>query len=342
MMKQGFLALIIVVLGACVSSCGIGDFDPASLLNGVRILATRADKPYALPGDKVTLEALAYDGRAERPRPMKLYWLPVPCINPERDLYYLCFSALTGRGSQSGAPANPAADLLRPGVDLSPFLPTGPTYSFDVPADIISNHAPTPGAPDPYGLVIVFNIACAGHIEILAVDPNNKTPQQIPIGCFDESRNQLGPEDFVIGFTRVYVYANRTNQNPVIEGMTLDGTPIDQTAGITLERCLTSRRGDCPKHDVQVVVPDASHEENPSEPGPDGTVRREQVYVTYYVTTGQLEGDSRLIFDAKEGRVPKSEAKYLAPNDPAQGLLFAVLKDSRGGASWWKVPLHVH
>ena len=53
-----------------------------------------------------------------------------------------------------------------PGVDLTPFLPHGPTYEVTLPADIITSHPKVEGAAAPYGLVIVFNIACAGHIEI--------------------------------------------------------------------------------------------------------------------------------------------------------------------------------
>ena len=64
------------VLGGVVSACGPADFDPATKVQTVRILASRArdDKSYAKPGDKVTLEVLAYDGRppASRKLPMQV------------------------------------------------------------------------------------------------------------------------------------------------------------------------------------------------------------------------------------------------------------------------------
>src|SRR4051794_15385822 len=48
---------------SCVAlflGCG-GDFDPASRVDNLRVLAVRADAPYAAPGSVVHLEALAHD-----------------------------------------------------------------------------------------------------------------------------------------------------------------------------------------------------------------------------------------------------------------------------------------
>jgi hypothetical protein len=61
---------------------------------GVRILASSADHPYAVPGQAVRVDVLAYDGRslAERSTsPMHVYWLPLVCENPAQDAYYACF-----------------------------------------------------------------------------------------------------------------------------------------------------------------------------------------------------------------------------------------------------------
>src|SRR5262245_28999083 len=79
------------LLAAVVASCA-ADFDPQNKITSVRILASRADKPYAHPGDSVALEVLAVDGRADRRRPMQIFWFPFVCINPKSDLYYACFA----------------------------------------------------------------------------------------------------------------------------------------------------------------------------------------------------------------------------------------------------------
>ena len=59
-------------------ACGLQDFEPANSVSGVRIMASRADKPYAVPGDTVNIEVLAYDGRKDKSRAMRISWIPFP------------------------------------------------------------------------------------------------------------------------------------------------------------------------------------------------------------------------------------------------------------------------
>src|SRR5689334_19584689 len=100
--------LVACATGVAFASCG-GDFDPASLVNSVRVLAVRADKPYAKPGDSVELEMLAFDGRKDKTRPMAISWIPVPCINPQNDTYYFCFSQFASRTRDGDAGVPDAA-----------------------------------------------------------------------------------------------------------------------------------------------------------------------------------------------------------------------------------------
>jgi hypothetical protein len=152
--------LAAVALVAAAIACGPADFDPSTKLNSVRILASRIndDKAYAKPGDSVEVEVLAFDGRAQKPRPMQIYWIPFPCVNPSGDLYYACFAdpasaaGGTGGGADGGAGApgvGQALGQLKPGVDLTPFLPTGPKFKVDVPSNIIDAHPPVVGASAP-------------------------------------------------------------------------------------------------------------------------------------------------------------------------------------------------
>ncbi len=230
-----------------LSSCSPADFVSSTVINGVRILASRASKPRAAPGDEVNVDLLAFDGRPNAKAP-KLYWLPIGCVNPTNDAYYACFAKLaeggggggvllTGvdagadsdsdadSGADSGADADAGAGLaglLRPGVNLTKnsFLIAASSASFRMPENVI---IPRNGVTPSYGLVILFNFACTNDdIELLPYDPNGGNPQQIPIGCFDSNHNQLGPDDFVFGFTRVYAYAEAdqlTEMNPVIKGV---------------------------------------------------------------------------------------------------------------------------
>ena len=344
------LSRILFVLGplaAAFAACGPSDFDPQSKVASVRILASSADKPYAKPGDDVHVEVLAVDGRVDKTRPMTMYWIPITCLNPKNDAYYACFAPPGGDGGAPDASADGgggvgcAFALLRPGVDLTPFLKTGTGYDFQMPKDAVTSHTPIEGSDAAYGLAILFNVACAGHLEIVPLNADTGV-QQVPIGCFDEQENPVDPSQYVIGFTRVYAYDELTNANPVIDTVTFQGNPVDPTKGIDLDHCTTDKRRDCPEVTFDVKVTDASWELNPSDKDPDGNVRHEQVWAAYFANVGQLEGDARLLFDPVQGKVDGSEVKYQPPNEIGDGLLWIVVHDNRGGASWVTVPLHVH
>jgi hypothetical protein len=277
---------------------------------------------------------------------MTIYWIPFVCEDPKLDAYYGCFAPPSGDagapgGGADGGGGNAGFGLLRPGVDLSPFLKTGTTFDFKMPADAITAHPPVEGLDTPYGLAILFNVACAGHLEITDTNPQTGQ-QQVPIGCFDDDKNPLDPSQYVIGYTRVYAYTDRTNANPTIDHVTYEGDPVDLAKGVDVDRCTTARRSDCPEKKFDVVVPDTSWELNPSDKDIDGTIRHEQIWAAYYSPVGQLEGDARLLYDPAQGKIDGSEVKYQPPNEAGEGSLYIVVHDNRGGASWAVVPLHVH
>ena len=82
--KALFVAGLVLATSALwLASCGPAGFQDEALVNGVRILATRADVlgdggiledggggAYAKPGDTVLLSVLAADGRTSKPEPM--------------------------------------------------------------------------------------------------------------------------------------------------------------------------------------------------------------------------------------------------------------------------------
>jgi hypothetical protein len=346
-----FLVVAGLALAAAMFACGGADFDPQSVVDSVRIFGVRPDKPFASPGDTVTLEVLAADRRKAQPRPMKIFWIPIVCLNPREDLYYLCFGAAlpgdAGATLEAPFPGDGGATLsgdagatvggsplqqIPTNVDLGPLLHQGNTFSFQMPPNAIQ---PRDGTP-PYGLAIVFNIACAGQVRL--AERSGENPQQVPILCTDEQGAPLSPSDYVIGINRVYSYANQTNTNPVVDGVTLDGNPVDLKKGITLPHCVAKKRIDCDKHKIDVHVTDASWEPNPTEGAPD---IREQIWATYYSDIGDIENDARLLFDTRAGRVDDSGDNYRAPYDPSEGTLWVVVHDNRAGAAFVVLPLHI-
>src|SRR5580658_6772189 len=86
------LAFGSALLFAWLFSCAPSGFqDEAQLQGGVRILASSADHPYAVPGQAVRVDVLTYDGRSAAARdesPMHVFWFPVVCENPAQDAYY--------------------------------------------------------------------------------------------------------------------------------------------------------------------------------------------------------------------------------------------------------------
>jgi hypothetical protein len=351
---------VVAVVGAMLA-CGNSGFDPASKVDSVRMFVVRADKPYAKPGETVTLEALTTDARKDRSRVAKLYWIPILCLNPENDLYYLCFAPPGDGGHSAGstrlipigaladagagaadaggdggafAGSNPFASIPT-GVDLGPFLPQGSTFSFRMPDDAVKVREGSP----PYGLAIVFNVLCAGRIEFATRDPAGGA-QQVPVLCTDENGVQLPPSDYVIGISRVYSYTDRTNTNPVIEAMTLAGQDVLPAAGVTLETCTTPREKDCKENKLGIRVSDSSWELNPSDVTRNG-VPHEQIWVDWYSDIGTFDDEARLLFDTQQGRISDSDDTYRAPNAPADGTLWGVVHDNRGGAAFLVVPLHV-
>jgi hypothetical protein len=348
-MKRASLAafvLAVLAVGLALFACGGSGFDAQSKVESVRIFGVQPDKPYANPGDTVTLQVLATDGRAVKPRPLKVFWIPIVCMNPREDLYYLCFGAAlpgTDAGATLEAPfprdggvpdggVGGALSQIPANVDLSAILPQGNTFSFQMPPDAVQ---PRVGSP-PYGLAIVFNIACAGQVRLATrTGPN---PQQVPIECTDEQGVPLGAADFVIGINRVYSYPDRTNTNPVVQKVTFDGVDVDPKVGIVMDHCVADKRANCPAKKIDIQVTDASWEPNPSPGLPDN---REQIWATYYSDIGDLEDDARLLFDTRAGRVSDSGDNYRAPYNPTDGTLWAVVHDNRAGAAFVMLPIHI-
>ena len=326
-------------LGAWASSsCAPTGFQNATIISSVRILASSADQPYAQPGSTVTVQVLAHDGRSSQPEPMTIYWIPIPCINPANDAYYACFAqfaaAAAGAGADGGAPPS--------GLDLT-SLPTGASFAFKMPVNAITSRPQMPGLPAPYGLAILFNIACAGHLELVPPDPGNV--QSPPVGCFDAQHKQLGPNDYVFGFTRVYAYdllknPQLENGNPVIQS--IDSTvPVDPaTGGITVPRCGAT----CKTVHIGPVVPPSSQELDPAQHDLQGNVLHEQIWAEFFSTFGSFADDVHLLYDPVTGSVggpSETDDEFTPPGEAGDGLLWIVVHDNRGGATWATVPVHV-
>jgi hypothetical protein len=320
-MTMRTLSLALALLFVC--ACRSTEFDPGSKLESVRILGLSADTPYAKPGDAVNLQVLALDARASKATPMRVWWLPDICENPQNDASYACYPALERR--------------FQANVDLTPQLTEATSFSFQMPSDAIAAHHTERGGA-PYGLVVAFVVACAGHVEYVPKAVGAPV-DALPLGCFDDQHTQLGPEQFVFGYSLVYAFADRTNANPELAGLAFDGNAVDPTLGISVDHCTRENIDDCPTTPLSVSVPASSQELDASNLDAKGNSLREEIWVDYYLTAGKVKHDTLILYDPRDGMLSDTHDDFRAPQVPGAYRLWAVVHDNRGGTSWTDVPL---
>ena len=369
--KVALRGLVLLAGAWSATSCAPNGFAAETLIATVRILSSASDPGYAQPGSSVGVQVLAYDGRASQAEPMTVYWLPFVCEDPADDAYYACFTPFEG-GSDGGTPdvgdggAPVGLGALKPGVDLTPFLPSGSSYEFQMPADVVAKHLHVNGSQPQYGLAILFNAACAGHLELLPPNPGNQNPQQVPLGCFDKNENQLGPDDWVLGFTRVYAFdpgsagdgGTITNANPAISYVDVQGNDLAVTPSPNATMAYTTQAistphcsGNCPAIPIGPVVPSTSWEATQNVDS-NGNPLHEEIWADFYSTFGSFSGDASLLYDATKGAIdggtsaqandPSStDNQFTPPSTPGSGFIWMVIHDNRGGASWVTVPVTV-
>lgn len=250
-----FIASLFVFV--TVAACG-SDFDPASRVTGFRILATRADQPYARPGETVVLDTLAVDGLG---RPFALAW--TQCTRPRATTATGCLDAID-------APLVQGPDLAR--------------HEVRIPDDILA------GVPDDAitGVTVgVVQAICPGTV---AMDPT----APLRLRC-DEDGAALPADAYDVGVKRVFVRPAERNANPAIEAVTLDGAPWPADLIPTVDACAdgtTNRfdRCDAPALAIGVVPSATSAEQGVDDLGrPFG----ESLLAQFYATEGLFEYEVR-------------------------------------------------
>jgi hypothetical protein len=175
------------------------DFDPASRVVDLRVLAVQADQPFAQPGEEVHLRALYVD-----PEARALSW---------------------GWGICEESASTAAADCVR-AIQFDGLSIGGASeYRVTVPADALDD---LPGDEKTTFLGVVV-VACPGSIE-------RGETEEVPVTCLDAQGRALPLESFEIGMKRVFVRGEGRNQNPVIEEVRWDGEPWPEEE-LKIERC---------------------------------------------------------------------------------------------------------
>ncbi|HMJ52772.1 MAG TPA: hypothetical protein VK540_11870 [Polyangiaceae bacterium] len=294
-------SIIVAAAMMFAPGCG-GDFDPASRVTDLRVLAVRADAPYAAPGQGVHLDALAFD-----PEARAITWGWALCVNP---------------ASSSAAGCLAALDASSVVIEKEKS-----TFDFTLPSDVITSLPTGAVAHASIGVVVV---ACPGEL----------APQRaaIPFRCLDaKSGRSLRTDEYVVGVKRIFARTTDTNENPIIGGVTWDGAdwppsdvkeviPCDQS-GNDYGACTRNEQ-----HVIAVAIAEAS-----TESGVDsfGASFREQVVVQYYATEGIFEHDVRLARDTTTGWTARRDSAGRTIT------MWFVARDDRGGVAWDQRQIHV-
>lgn len=352
-------------MAGLVSGCGV-EFDSVAQLDGLRVMAVQKSAPYARPGEEVELRMLYHDTgvRGPRdtegpPRDISLFWLS-GCENPPGDLYALCIEGF--RSLFGDADVDLSSDDIgeldeeqrQQVVDLAALLGIGvgfdDTFSFQVSEDVISSRPPPvqPSLPR-FGLNVVFFAACAGELRLDFDNP------EFPMTCLDDRGQPVGSRDFVAGYTQVFSYDDLSNDNPVIDGLTINGKRVARDRlciGQECEFLPSDPDRECDDQDVRVApCPDADDPAgcekielsimvDPDSVEVDSIASRrgerleEQMWVNYHADRGKLTFDVSLINDASAGFIDGPTTEYIGAQVEGPAQLWFVVRDSRGGSEW--------
>jgi hypothetical protein len=346
------MAVLLVGLIVTQASACDDPFPVPSRLESVRVLGAVMDKPLSHPGETVDVQLLVHDGGAplDAPRPLRIAWFG-GCHNPADDAPGNCYERL-------GWLADLSADDLRGSSNVPAAVPPaaslafGATTTVRVPDDLVRNHVPIGGETEPRGLSFLFFAVCQGS---LVPFRGERSPVGIPVDCVDDvTGRSVGASRFVSGYVTVRAALEARNQNPALQGVRVDGrTPSHascdasspcgegETCGDT-GRCLPTvapcTKGaveDCPRIRVTPVIDERSYELDETAglvPAPP-----EALWIAYFTSAGQLDGDARMVVDPSSGRASASDVDgqwQIQPGFHGEARVFVVAHDNRGGAAY--------
>ncbi len=342
----------LLLLGAAslLTAVGCGpQFDPGNEISTLRVLGVKKDKPYAQPGEDVSLQLLWHD--AKGPRDVQRAFIG-GCVNPPGDLYYGCFAEY-GQSAASGQP---------------PAFALGDTFSVTLPKDIISSRPAPDEGRERYGLYIVFFAVCAGTLSFdMSSDGSSIGSTGLPVRCLDEDGQALGSDDFVVGYTSIYSFQGTDNANPAFAvddsgtarfevaganveadclGEACQGAPaVEVDCESTPERCIDACADDgddaCPEIEIKPAIDEQDNlERDDVSSRLFGNDVNEQMWVNYYVDRGSMS-QVRLLNDATSGWNEKYRGELRAPKEPGPLQVWSVIHDNRGGMEFARVTLQV-
>ncbi len=348
-MKKNALLLAALALAACSP-----DFDPASKIDKLRVLAVKAEPPEIAPGASAKLETLVVraDFASDPTRTTTLVYLaclpapgdlvPTPCValaslaDPTAALAAAAEASCSAPPAQGSVPpvafagaeeCGPKGAACTPvqlaGTPLPPALAVPASYGFDAP--------PPTGSAEQLrqdrilgvqAVVLVFALeATADEIFAGATGP-------CPLASAAASFSSLwsSPErEHVLSVKRVLIRGpeapDAPNLNPSFDGISAGGADLAAASATSL-----------PARDVDLapIGVEASlvqpYTELDAAGAPIQTKTEEWVY-SWFSTAGEME-------DLHTRAPDPLERWKLTSSDAAPALVAAVVRDLRGGVAW--------
>jgi hypothetical protein len=299
-------ALTTAVLLVALARCGTS-FAPASEVHGLRLLGMRAEPAEPRPGEAVTLEALVVDPTRDAGNAILWFGCP-PSASPNAN------ACSNQDVLQALTTEQPDAGGIPEGLQ---FLGTGPQVRALVPYAVFAGV----DAGDPVRVTGVL-----AQVVAIAVAAPEPTSLDAGFALLGQVRRNEVPN--VAALFRYPVSENPTpNRNPVLRAFELDGQPVPPGATVRLAS---------PDAGLDLDV-DPSSFEPYVEVTPTGPIdRTETLAASYFSSIGKLSELATLV------NGPVTEAIRTGDAGPgSSGMLWSVVRDTRGGQSWLAAPLFV-
>lgn len=306
---------------ALASGCG-EEFEPETMVAGLRVLGIRSEPAELHPGQTALLSALVVDPAAPT-RNNTVLWLAC-----DPDPYDLGRSACSDLEN-----LREPADLFSAQSDGSVALPAGMFFagfgsqaSYSAPASLFSVLPPDDRRRLSGSLAQLLLFAVAEEISPLASRAEIEA-------LLERVRAREVPS--VVALFRIRVTEQSPpNRNPVLGEVRVGGIRVPEGAHVALRPAeqapLTFTAPDDAFESYEQILPDGSE------------TRTERLIAAPYATGGFFSLERVVLGEQAENvyTAPVGDEDDPLP-PPGRGRMWIVVRDTRGGQSWRELPLHV-
>lgn len=306
-----FLLLLFTVATGCDE-----EFKPASVVEGLRILAARAEPPEVRPGQVTQLEVLVVD--PSRPAKPSVFW--IAC---DPDPWGRGRTACTDIANfEDPASLDLSSGVLPPGMR---FVGLGTRAAYAAPPTLF-DVLPSDHLVRQEGTVALFLILVIGE----EVSP--LAPREELAAVFERVRNK--ETQAVVGLFRAMVSEKAApNENPSFSFIRYgEEEPVPDAHllfGAGEQRTFSFGVTDGSLEAYRQVTPTGVEE------------KVERAQTAWFSTSGRFRQDA-VALDSQvpeDFTAPGFDPMDLVPPD-RRGMLWAVLRDSRGGLAWRQQPFY--